>query len=152
MNAQVFKVKSSSIFLSILLILLLCLFFIIIPARGLSHKFALAVEQEPEIHEAEAVHIEEVHEETEHEEEHAVEDEEEAHEEAGHEEEHVVVEHEEETHEDAGHETIGHGEAEGEAGEGIEIPSVVDAALLVAIAALILGAGKILEGYAKKVA
>jgi len=129
MSAQVFKLKKSSICLSILL---LCLFFTVISARGLSHKFVLAVERDPEIHEAEAGRVEETHEEIEHEE------------------EHVVVEHEEETHEDAEHETIGHGEAEGEEGEDIVIPPVVDAAFPVVIVVLLLGAGKILEGYGKK--
>ncbi|HDP69662.1 MAG TPA: hypothetical protein ENN38_02500 [Actinobacteria bacterium] len=123
MSVQVFKLKSSSILLSILLILLLCLFFIIISARGLSYKFASAVEHEPEIHEA-----------------------------VEHEEERVVTEHEEEAHEDVGHETVEHGEAEGEAEKGIEIPAVVDAALFVAIAALVLGAGKVLGSYGKKTA
>jgi len=114
MSAQVFKLKSSSIFLSILL---LCLFFTVVSVRGMGHRFASAVEQEPEIHEAEAVHVEEVHEEAE-------------------------------------HETIGHVEAEHEVeeGEGIVIPPIVDAAFPVVIVALLLAAGKILEGYGKKTA
>ncbi len=129
MSAQVFKLKKSSICLSILL---LCLFFTVISARGLSHKFALAVEREPKVHEVEVGYVGEIHEEAEHEE------------------EHVVVEHEEETHEDVEHETIGHGEAESEEGEGIKIPLFVDAVFPVVIVVLLLGAGKILEGYGKK--
>ncbi len=132
MSTQVFKFKNYSVCLSALLILLLCLFFMVIPARGLSHRFVSAVEHEPEVHVAE--HEEEVHEEAEHEE------------------EHVVVGHEEEAHEEAGHEVTGHGDAEHEAEEGIKIPAAVDAAFFIAIAVLILGAGKILGVFAKKTA
>jgi len=133
MSVQVSKLKKSSI---CLFILLLCLFFTVVSVRGMGHRFASAVEQEPEIHEAEVVHVEEVHEEAEYEE------------------EHVVIEHEEEVHEEAEHETIGHVEAEHEVeeGEGIVIPPIVDAAFPVVIVALLLAAGKILEGYGKKTA